>query len=234
LRGEGMDIKKFGAYISKLRKAHDLTQSQLAESLNVTRQAVSKWEMGDSFPDISLLPKLSDIFGISVDQLLNYGESPKEESKIMIEVVKGMPEHVVDMLQNNELPVESVVNVAPIIKPSTLNLIAEGLGKHGIDIRHIVELATYINESRLTNLLKRAESLENLNEEMLEKFVPFLDQEAKDTILSKIIDGELESSLLKILIPYLDPSRFTLIEAAVLEGQIDEEILKNIQRENLK
>ncbi|WP_374992218.1 helix-turn-helix transcriptional regulator [Paenibacillus sp. LHD-38] len=47
-----MDIKKFGAYISKLRKEHDLTQSKLAESLNVTRQAVSKWEMGDSFPDI--------------------------------------------------------------------------------------------------------------------------------------------------------------------------------------
>ena len=46
------DIKKFGAYTSKLRKKADMTQSELAERLNLTRQAISKYECGDSFPDI--------------------------------------------------------------------------------------------------------------------------------------------------------------------------------------
>ena len=59
------EIKKFGAFISRLRKERDYTQSELADLLNVTRQSVSKWELGDSFPDISLLTKLSEIFCVS-------------------------------------------------------------------------------------------------------------------------------------------------------------------------
>jgi transcriptional regulator with XRE-family HTH domain len=231
---ETMDIRKFGAYISKLRKDHDLTQSQLADLLNVTRQAVSKWEMGDSFPDISLLPNLSELFHITVDQLVNHGEPCRHESNIMIQIAKGRPEKVADMLHNQELPAQSVVNVAPMIKASTLDIISEGFGKHGIDIRHIVELAAYMNETGLTNLLKKA-SIEELDDSMLEKFIPFLDRESKDIIFSKIIDGELSSSLLAVMIPYLEMSNlYTLIDAAVLEGQLDADILKVLRSENHK
>lgn len=65
-----------------LRKKANLSQEQLAESLNVTRQAVSKWESGQSAPDMEKLLLLSDIFGISTDQLLK-GRYParKEEKK---------------------------------------------------------------------------------------------------------------------------------------------------------
>ena len=79
-----MDMRKFGASISKLRKEHDLTQSQLADRLNVTRQAVSKWEMGDSFPDISLLPRLAVTFNVTVDRLIHYGLPCSDDSPFMI------------------------------------------------------------------------------------------------------------------------------------------------------
>lgn len=227
-----MDKRKFGAYISKLRKGNDLTQSQLADILNVTRQAVSKWEMGDSFPDISLLPHLSDVFNVTVDQILNYGEPGRDENRIMLQLLKGMPEKVAEMLEKNELQVDSVINIAPILKASTLGIISEGFTKHGIDIKHVVELATYMNEAELSNLLKKT-SLDNLDEKMLEKFTPFLDEEAKDIIFTKIINSELNSSLLEVLIPYLDSSKYTsLIEAAVLEGELDADILKLLQKEN--
>ena len=73
--GGGMvELKKFGTYLCQLRKAKNLTQSELADKLNVTRQSVSKWELGDSFPDISLLTKISEIFGVSVDTLISAGE----------------------------------------------------------------------------------------------------------------------------------------------------------------
>jgi transcriptional regulator with XRE-family HTH domain len=49
------DVRKFGAYLAWLRKSKDMTQSELSDILNVTRQAVSKYEKGDSFPDISIL-----------------------------------------------------------------------------------------------------------------------------------------------------------------------------------
>lgn len=121
-----MDTRKFGAYISKLRKEKDLTQSQLADLLNVTRQAVSKWEMGDSFPDIALLPHLADIFHVTVDQILNYGEPSREENRMMHHILKGMPEKVAEMLENQELRADSVVHVAPLLKASTLGVISEG------------------------------------------------------------------------------------------------------------
>jgi transcriptional regulator with XRE-family HTH domain len=56
--------------IFNLRKASGLTQEALADKLNISFQAVSKWENGQSLPDITLLPALADIFGTSIDKLL--------------------------------------------------------------------------------------------------------------------------------------------------------------------
>lgn len=60
-----------GPFISELRKEKNLTQRELADQLGVTDKAVSKWERGLSYPDISLLSKLARIFGITTDELLN-------------------------------------------------------------------------------------------------------------------------------------------------------------------
>ena len=65
-----------GKRIVQHRKRLGLTQDQLAEQLGVTAQAVSKWENDQSCPDIAMLPKLSEIFGITTDALLGR-EAPK-------------------------------------------------------------------------------------------------------------------------------------------------------------
>lgn len=77
--------KTIGNRISEYRKEKNLKQEQLAEMLNVTPQAVSKWENDLTCPDISLLPGLAKIFGITVDELLI---GKKEETK----VVEVLPE----------------------------------------------------------------------------------------------------------------------------------------------
>ena len=59
-----------GKRIIANRKRLGLTQDQLAEKLGITAQAVSKWENDLSCPDISILPQLADIFGITTDELL--------------------------------------------------------------------------------------------------------------------------------------------------------------------
>jgi len=66
-----VEPRRTGAYISRLRKEKDWTQQDLAERLFVTNQAVSRWELGDSFPDITILPRLAQLFGVSIDELLN-------------------------------------------------------------------------------------------------------------------------------------------------------------------
>lgn len=67
-----------GNTISEKRKAKGLTQEELAVRLGVSPQAVSKWENNLSCPDISLLPAIAKIFGISVDELLGAESAAKE------------------------------------------------------------------------------------------------------------------------------------------------------------
>lgn len=65
-----MDQIKIGKFIAGLRKNANLTQMQLAEKLNVTDRAVSKWETGKALPDVALMLELCDVFGITVNDLL--------------------------------------------------------------------------------------------------------------------------------------------------------------------
>lgn len=73
-----MDARNTGALIAARRKALGLTQKQLAERLLVSDKAVSKWEVGASYPEVTLLPPLAQILGLTVDELLA-GEVRDEE-----------------------------------------------------------------------------------------------------------------------------------------------------------
>ena len=75
-----------GSVISKYRKELGITQESLAQQLAVTNQAVSKWEGDQCCPDVMLLPRLADIFGITIDEL--FGREPKEKP---VQTVDGLP-----------------------------------------------------------------------------------------------------------------------------------------------
>ena len=66
-----MDQIKIGKFIAECRKKENLTQMQLAEKLNITDRAVSKWETGKSMPDASIMLALCDMLNISVNELLS-------------------------------------------------------------------------------------------------------------------------------------------------------------------
>ena len=70
---------KIGEKIKELRKEQDVTQEKLADYLNISYQAVSKWENGLALPDITLLPKLANFFGVTADELL--GVTKPEQSQ---------------------------------------------------------------------------------------------------------------------------------------------------------
>lgn len=65
-----MNAEAIGRYLSQLRKFYKVTQDELAERVGVTRQAVSKWETGVAIPDIEILMRLSEIYGISINEIL--------------------------------------------------------------------------------------------------------------------------------------------------------------------
>ena len=70
-----MNAEKTGILIYDLRTRKGLTQKELAEKCNVSDKAVSKWERGEGCPDVTVLPKLAEVFGIEVDSLMK-GEIP--------------------------------------------------------------------------------------------------------------------------------------------------------------
>ena len=69
-----MDAKKTGQLICESRKQHGMSQKDLADILNITDKAISKWERGISFPDISMLIPLSETLEISLYDLLSGGD----------------------------------------------------------------------------------------------------------------------------------------------------------------
>ena len=74
-----MEKKTIGSFIAALRKANGLTQKELAEKLNVSDKAVSRWERDECYPDLTMIPALAEIFGVSCDELLNGGRINSEE-----------------------------------------------------------------------------------------------------------------------------------------------------------
>lgn len=65
-----MDVMKIGQFIAALRKASGLTQQEVADRLGVTDKTISKWECGKGLPDISALPAIAELFGVTTDEIL--------------------------------------------------------------------------------------------------------------------------------------------------------------------
>lgn len=68
----------------ELRKIHDMSQEELADKIGVSRQTLSKYETGESLPDIEKCKLLADVFGVSIDDLLNYDSQSNESMGLAV------------------------------------------------------------------------------------------------------------------------------------------------------
>ena len=93
-----MNLAKIGKFIAEQRKLAKLTQAQLAEKLNITDRAVSKWETGRALPDSSIMLELCAILNITVNDLLNgevtsVEDYKKEMEKNLLAMVEQKQQH---------------------------------------------------------------------------------------------------------------------------------------------
>jgi len=93
-----MDLIKTGLFISTLRKEKDMTQKELAEKIGVTDKAVSRWETGKGFPDVSLLTTLAEALCVSVSEII-IGEKIETDEKNTVEI---MEKAVIDTLDYSQ------------------------------------------------------------------------------------------------------------------------------------
>lgn len=210
------DTQKFGGYLSRLRKNADMTQAEVADKLNVTRQAISRYEQGDCFPDVSVLVQIADIFHVTLDELIGAGEPSRGESAILSSVARGeraaAPERI-----------EDIVSLAPYLKPSVLGDLSARLAQQGIDISNIVALAEYLQDDSVISMLKKA-NFDTIPLDLMEKLMPFLEPKSKAAIFEKLLSGEMDWHFLYPMLLYTD-SMSSQVEAAVVEGALPWEAL---------
>lgn len=118
-------MRKIGETISRKRKELGLTQAQLAETLNISFQAVSKWETGAAYPDIELLPKLAAALKTTVDTLVGYSGVAADYDD------RYLSEDYYWGLRPNRLCYE-IMQLLPPIKPYRLLDMGCGEGKDAV------------------------------------------------------------------------------------------------------
>lgn len=96
-----MDKQLFGAFVAEQRRRQGLTQQQLAQALHVTDKAVSKWERGLSYPDVTLLQPLAEVFRLRVDDLLTCRSETLDTSPAH-DAVSPAVEAVLDISHTND------------------------------------------------------------------------------------------------------------------------------------
>lgn len=130
------NMEKVGRNIAKFRRDKNMTQMELADKMGISFQAVSNWERGQSMPDISKLPELATLFGITIDQLLG------EHSGVIESAANG---DMQAFLKNNDVTVEEIRNAAPILKPEQVDEIMEQ--QEIINLREIEDLLPFLGRS---------------------------------------------------------------------------------------
>ncbi|MBR5558619.1 MAG: helix-turn-helix transcriptional regulator [Oscillospiraceae bacterium] len=124
-----MEKQTIGSKIAALRKEKNLTQAQLAEMIGVTDKAVSKWERNLSCPDIELLPRLSEIFGVTVDELLQATQNPTVKPNNLSPLSFVL--HAVSTALGIAVAVLSLLN--QIDSTSAFGMLGIGLGCMGLE-----------------------------------------------------------------------------------------------------
>lgn len=80
-----MDMVKMGSFLAELRKENNLTQAELGEKLGVTNKTISRWETGNYMPPVEMLEELSNMYGMTINELLSGKKLSTEEYKEMAE-----------------------------------------------------------------------------------------------------------------------------------------------------
>lgn len=107
---------EFNNKLYELRKQKGFSQEELANRLNVSRQTVSKWEVGESTPDMEKLVAISDLFGISLDELVKGEEDKSAETTgqvVKSEFYSDIKEHV--LTEDNKNKAKKGLKIAGIV-----------------------------------------------------------------------------------------------------------------------
>lgn len=200
------DMRKIGKRIAELRKSKNITQMALADMMGISFQAVSNWERGESMPDISKLGELSEIFGVSIDDILcnkraaeiveeiSAGEKPSDITpEELTETVPLMaPKQAEESIKENKnkMTISQLAALAPFMDEDDIAEIAKELAKEAIknggSLEDVAALAPFMDDDDIKELAK--EKLKSSGKiEDISAFVPFMDEDDIGEIIKHML-----------------------------------------------
>ncbi|KZE69193.1 hypothetical protein AWM68_02690 [Fictibacillus phosphorivorans] len=183
-----LNSQLIGSYISKLRKEKDFTQVELAEQLNISHQAVSKWERGESLPDIGTLVSLAALFQTSVDVLLSGGSrtvSSNHVGQMVNQLATHQLEGAASLLNAGDTDVYEFIAIAPLLKTGVIEEVIQHVNEERLNLEHVIQLAPFVNETLLGKLLTKLK-IEECSWEQVESLAPFLPKPFLSDLLTKV------------------------------------------------
>lgn len=244
------DMMKIGANIMRARKAKGMTQMQLANALGISFQAVSNWERGQSCPDISKLGELSELLGVSIDEILgnrraaelveqdealekkSAAEKEKDDPRVAVFTVDTPGDNAdadaepdVSLKLTGKFPLSSVAEVAPFLSEKFVDMLVEKAidGGEAASADDIAALAPFMSGAALK---KAAEKLSGGWADLgpVAALAPFLETETLDSIALAAAEsaGSVGLSQLAGLAPFLSEEAIgALLERPSKDGEAD-------------
>ena len=180
-----IDNQKVGRRIAALRQRSGLTQQQLAAMMNVSHQAVSKWEGGQAMPDIQTLLGLTRFFGLTVEQLVA-PEDEDEESE-STESANMEPEIEVSIqVEANNMNIQQLLQMAPYMTKEAVEEIALGM-EEKLTAGQIARLAPYLSGECVEKLIEKHHP--EFTWDSLRRLAPHMRREKVDELARAIASG---------------------------------------------
>ena len=214
------NMMNVGRTISALRREKNMTQMELAEKLDVSFQAVSGWERGKSMPDVSRLPELAELFGVSIAEILG------EDAPLVDAAASGT---IKEYLQDHTVTPEELEQAAPVLKPAQVDAVLPCTGK--LDLNEIQNLLPFLSQKTLEKM-----GLDVWDDPEIGELAPWLEGETVDRIAAMRAEKGMDT---EDLMPFM--SKAALAEAAEVSFRqgglkkaedyfpfLDEESLKNL------
>jgi len=235
LRKEGghfLNTQDIGNFLRESRKAKNLTQLDVARQLEVTPQAVSKWERSECLPDITLLPQISQIYGVGVEDILSPGlDSNETDYNEIMNALGSMVDKQLfgriekEFLQAPEakdiiVPIDVFMFLSHIQKNRLLDILFE---KEDYEII-IDEIIQYLNTTQKIKVVRTI--MEKRDYEQLETLIPFMPRNIKTEILTKLLQSD-QFEHIENMLPFLNHEQKNQIIDYTFHQKLSWTVLEN-------
>ena len=198
------DMMKIAEKLSCARRAKDMTQTEVADALGISFQAVSNWERGSSMPDIARLPEIAALLDLSLDELLDC-EKPLADC-----IASGK---TAEYLAGKDIC--DITALAPIMKPSEVDAVVRKKAETA-DARDLAELLPFLGQALCDELAEKCWQEKGIG--ALYEFLPFISGSLRETIAA----AEFEKNGLRHfeeLAPFLGKDKLRAFAETAIEKE---------------